>query len=175
MAACETLEGRVRETGRHRFFLPEHERACKLMSPVRDRVRDGAARAFVKNELAMRETMSEQARLLDTTKTQLAECQRERDRAAADDLPFVQREDYGDWRLKAVRAIDSANSMLADENKLAPFFEEDSGLRQALKAPSASLRRTLRDEDEEWERIERERAERQGLERSRRRSRGRSM
>ena len=175
VAACETLDDRVRETGRHRFFLPAHERACDLMSPVLYQIRDGAARAFVKNELAMREKMSEQARRLDTTKTQLAECQREREIAATDDLPFVQRGDYGAWRLKAARAINSANSMLADENKLAPFFEEDPGLRQALAGPSASLGRTMRDEDEEWERIERERAERQRLERSRSRSRGRSM
>ena len=175
VAACEALEDRVRETGRHRFFLPEHERACKLMSGGVYRIEDGAARAFVKNELAMREKMSEQARRLDSTKTQLAECQRERDRAAADDLPFVRRGDYGAWRLKAARAIDSANSMLADEKELAPFFENDPGLRRALEGPSASLGRTMRDEEEEWERIKQERAERQHLERSRSRSRGRSM
>ena len=175
VAACETLDDRVRETGRHRFFLPLHKIACDLMSRELYQIRDGAARAFVKNELAMREKMSEQARRLDTTKTQLAECQRSREIHAADDRPFVQRGDYGAWRLKAVRAINSANSMLADENKLAPFFEEDPGLRQALEAPSASLGRTMRDEEEEWERIKRERAERQRLERSHRRSRGRSM
>ncbi|MDE0390686.1 MAG: relaxase domain-containing protein [Rhodospirillales bacterium] len=175
VAACETLDDRVRETGRHRFFLPEHERACKLMSPVRDRIRDDAARAFVKDELAMRKTMSEQARRLDRTKTQLAECQRSREIYAEDDRPFVQRWNYGDWRSKAERAIDSANSILDDENKLAPFFEKDPGLRRALAAPSASLGRTMRDEDEEWERIRRERAEQQRLERSRSRSRGPSM
>ena len=49
VAACETLDDRVRETGRHRFFLPGHERACDLMSY---NVQDGAAKAFVKNELA---------------------------------------------------------------------------------------------------------------------------
>ena len=32
VAACETLDDRVRETGRHRFFLPGHKRACDLMS-----------------------------------------------------------------------------------------------------------------------------------------------
>ena len=65
--------------------------------------------------------------------------------------------------------------MLADEKKLAPFLEEDPGLRQALAAPSASLGRTLRGEDEEWERIKRERAEQQRLEQRRSRSRGLSM
>ena len=175
VAACEALDDRVRETGRHRFFLPEHERACELMSPVRYRIKDGAARAFVKDELAMRKKMSEQARRLDSTKTQLAECRRSREFHAADDRPFVQREDYGAWRLKAVRAIDSANSMLADEKELAPFFENDPGLRQALEAPSASLRRTLRDEDEEWQRIKRERAEEKQQQQRLRRSRGWSM
>ena len=77
VAACEILDDRVRETGRHRFFLPGHERACDLMSYS---VQDGAAKAFVKNELAMREKMSERAQLLDKTKTLLEECQQERDR-----------------------------------------------------------------------------------------------
>ena len=171
-AACETLEDRVRETGRHRFFLPEHERACDLMSYS---VQDGAAKAFVKNELAMREKMSDRARLLDKTKTLLEECQQERELAATDDLPFVRREDYGAWRLRAQLAVDNANSMLDDENKLAPFFKEEPGLRQALAAPSASLGRTMREEDEDWERIKQERAEQKRLERRRSRSQGISM
>ena len=172
VAACETLDDRVRETGRHRFFLPGHERACDLMSYS---VQDGAAKAFVKNELAMREKMSEQARLLNTTKTLLKDCQQERELAATDDLPFVRREDYGAWRLRAERAVDNANSMLDDENKLAPFFKEEPGLRQALAAPSASLGRTMREEDEDWERIKRERAEQKRLEQRRSRNQGLSM
>ena len=172
VAACEILDDRVRETGRHRFFLPEHERACDLMSYS---VQDGAAKAFVKNELAMREKMSEQARLLNTTKTLLKDCQQERELAATDDLPFVRREDYGAWRLRAERAVDNANSMLDDENKLAPFFKEEPGLRQALAAPSASLGRTMREEDEDWERIKRERAEQKRLEQRRSRNQGLSM
>ena len=172
VAACETVDDRVRETGRHRFFLPGHERACDLMSYS---VQDGAAKAFVKNELAMREKMSEQARLLNTTKTLLKDCQQERELAATDDLPFVRREDYGAWRLRAERAVDNANSMLDDENKLAPFFKEEPGLRQALAAPSASLGRTMREEDEDWERIKRERAEQKRLEQRRSRNQGLSM
>ena len=172
VAACETLDDRVQETGRHRFFLPEHERACDLMSYS---VQDGAAKAFVKNELAMREKMSEQARLLNTTKTLLKDCQQERELAATDDLPFVRREDYGAWRFRAERAVDNANSMLDDENKLAPFFKEEPGLRQALAAPSASLGRTMREEDEDWERIKRERAEQKRLEQRRSRNQGLSM
>ena len=54
----------------------------------------------MKNELAMREKMSDRAQLLDKTKTLLEECQQERDSTATDDLPFVQQENYGAWRLQ---------------------------------------------------------------------------
>ena len=172
VAACETLDDRVRETGRHRFFLPGHKRACDLMSYS---VQDGAAKAFVKNERAMREKMSERAQLLDKTKTLLEECRQERDRAATGDLPFVRQESYGAWRYKAQLAVDNAKSMLADEAGNAPFFEENPDLRQTLAAPSASLGRTMREEDEEWERIKRERAEQKRLEQRRSRSQGLSM
>ena len=171
VAACEILDDRVRETGRHRFFLPEHERACDLMSYS---VQDGAAKAFVKNELAMREKMSERAQLLDKTKTLLEECQQERDRAATDALPFVRQENYGAWRYKAQLAVDNAKSMLADEKELAPFFKENPGLRQTLAA-WRPLDRTMREEREDWERIKQERAEQKSLERRRSRSQGISM
>ena len=171
VAACETLDDRVRETGRHRFFLPGHERACDLMSYS---VQDGAAKAFVKNELAMREKMSDRAQLLDETKTLLEDCQQERDRAATDDLPFVRQENYGAWRYKAQLAVDNAKSMLADENKLAPFFKENPGLRQTLAA-WRPLDRTMREEREDWERIKQERAEQKRLEQRRSRSQGISM
>ena len=138
-------------------------------------VRHGAAKAFVKNELSMREKMSERAQLLDKTKTLLEECQQERDRTATDDLPFVQQKNYGAWRYKAQSAVDNAKSMLADEAGNAPFFKENPDLRQALAAPSASLGRTMREEDEDWERIKRERAEQKRLEQRRSRSQGISM
>ena len=174
VAACETLDDRVRETGRHRFFLPEHERACDLMSAELYRIQDGAAKAFVKNELAMREKMSERAQLLDKTKTLLEECQQERDRTATDALPFVQQENYGAWRYKALLAVDNAKSMLADEKELAPFFKENPDLRQTLAA-WRPLDRTMREEDEDWERIKRERVEQKRLEQRRSRSQGISM
>ena len=113
------------------FFLPGHERACDLMSYS---VQDGAAKAFVKNELAMREKMSDRAQLLDKTKTLLEDCQQKRDRAATGDLPFVRQESYGAWRYKAQLAVDNAKSMLADEAGNAPFFKENPGLRQTLAA-----------------------------------------
>ena len=171
VAACETLDDRVRETGRHRFFLPEHERACDLMSYS---VQDGAVKAFVKNELAMREKMSDRARLLDKTKTHLEECQQERDRAATGDLPFVRQEKYGAWRYKAQLAVDNAKSMLADEAGNAPFFKENPGLRQTLAA-WRPLDRTMWDEREDWERIKQERAEQKRLQQRRSRSQGISM
>ena len=174
VAACETVDDRVRETGRHRFFLPEHERACDLMSAEPYRIQDGAAKAFVKDELSMRKEMSERAQLLDKTKTLLEECQQERDRAATDDLPFVQRENYGAWRLRAERAVDNAKSILDDENKLALFFKENPDLRQTLAA-WRPLGRTMREEDEDWGRIKRERAEQKRLEQRRSRSQGISM
>ena len=174
VAACETLDDRVRETGRHRFFLREHERACDLMSAELYRIQDGAAKVFVKNELAMREKMSDRAQLLDKTKTLLEECQQERDRTATDDLPFVQQENYGAWRYKAQLAVDNAKSMLADEKELAPFFKEDPGLRQTLAA-WRPLDRTMREEREDWERIKQERAEQKRLEQRRSRSQGISM
>ena len=174
VAACETVDDRVRETGRHRFFLPEHERACDLMSAEPYRIQDGAAKAFVKDELSMRKEMSERAQLLDKTKTLLEECQQERDRAATDDLPFVQRENYGAWRLRAERAVDNAKSIVDDENKLALFFKENPDLRQTLAA-WRPLGRTMREEDEDWGRIKRERAEQKRLEQRRSRNQGISM
>ena len=99
----------------------------------------------MKNELAMREKMSERAQLLDKTKTLLEECQQERDRTATDDLPFVQQENYGAWRYKAQLAVDNAKSMLADEAGNAPFFKENPGLRQTLAA-WRPLGRTMREE-----------------------------
>ena len=176
VAACETLDDRVRETGRHRFFLPEHERACDLLSysVKSSSVRHDAAKTFVKNELSMREKMSERAQLLDKTKTLLEECQQERDRTATDDLPFVQRENYGAWRYKAQLAVDNAKSMLADEAGNAPFFKENPGLRQTLAA-WLPLDRTMRGEREDWERIKQERAEQKRLEQRRSRSQGISM
>ena len=137
-------------------------------------VRHGAASAFVKNELAMREKMSERAQLLDKTKTLLEECQQERDRAATDALPFVQQENYGAWRYKAQLAVDNAKSMLDDENKLALFFKDDPDLRQTLAA-WRPLDRTMRGEREDWGRIKRERAEQKQQEQRRDRSRGLSM
>ena len=174
VAACEILDDRIRETGRYRFFLPEHERACDLMSAERYQIQDGAAKAFVKNELAMREKMSDRAQLLDETKRLLEECRQERDRAATDALPFVQQENYGAWRFRAERAVGNAKSMLADEKELAPFFKENPDLRQTLAA-WRPLGQTMREEDEDWERIKRERAEQKRLERRRDRSQGISM
>jgi len=174
-AACEALNDRLRETDRHRFFLPEHERACELMSPVQYRTGDPAASEFVKRELSMRKRMSGDAQFVDRMRTMLAECRQERERAAANDVPFVQQERYGAWQYKAELAVGNAKSLLEDEENLAPFFKEDPTLRQALAGPVASIGQMLQDEKEEWERARRERAEQQRLARSRDRSEGMSM
>ena len=137
-------------------------------------VQDGAAKAFVKNELSMREKMSDRAQLLDKTKRLLEGCQQERDRAATGDLPFVRQENYGAWRYKAQLAVDNAKSMLADEAGNAPFFKENPDLRQTLAA-WRPLDWTMREEREDWERIKQERAEQKRLEQRRSRSQGISM
>ena len=84
------------------------------MAPLRYRIKDGAAKAFLRDELAMREEMGEQARRLDTTKTLLEECRQKRALAATDERPFVQQWDYGRWRSRAERAVENAGEMLAD-------------------------------------------------------------
>ena len=61
--AWEALEDRLRETGRHRFFLTEHRDACRVMANARG-VRDRKARAFIGNELRLRERMGKDAKEL---------------------------------------------------------------------------------------------------------------
>ncbi len=174
-AACEILEERTRETGRHRFFLPEHKIACDLMSPVQYLVEDDAASKFVKNELAMREDMTFEAGRLDRVKELLQSSMRERELAATHSLPFVRQEGYGTWRSLAEWAVDNAKEMLADEKDLAPLFKEDPSLGQVLADASAALDRTMQDERGEWERIRRERSEKEQQEQRRDRSQGFSM
>ena len=76
-------------------------------------------------------------------------------------------------RYKAQLAVDNAKSMLADENKLAPFFKETRifgrrSPRGAARPDDAGRRRGLG-------RIKRERAEQKQQEQRRDRSRGLSM
>ena len=102
--AWEALEDRVRETGRHRFFLPEHERACRLMADARG-VRDGKARAFVGNELRLRERMGRDAKALKDAVGRLRDCNARREAARAGELPFVRQEGYGQWWADAWGAL----------------------------------------------------------------------
>ena len=138
------------------------------------RIQDGAVKAFVKNELAMREKMSGPGSTAgqdeDAARGVPAGTRSHCDRRP----PVVQQENYGAWRFRAERAVGNAKSMLADEKELAPFFKENPGLRQTLAA-WRPLDRTMREEDEGWERIKRERAEQKRLEQRRDRSRGISM
>ena len=156
-AEWEKLEDRVRETGSHRFFLPEHESACARMDRVYPR--DDVAHRFVNDELGMRERMGRQAERLDDVKNRLTECALERGRAVRQDIRFVRQEGYADWRFRAERVVEAANEILAYEGEYAPHFAQDPKLRETVRTMSAALGRSLASESAEWERIQEERIE----------------
>ena len=156
-AEWEKLEDRVRETGSHRFFLPEHESACARMDRVYPR--DDVAHRFVKDELGMRERMGRQVERLDDVANRLTECALERGRAVRQDIPFLRQESYADWRFRAERVVEAANEILAYEGEYAPHFAQDPKLRETVRTMSAALGRSLAGESPEWERIGEERIE----------------
>ena len=160
-AGWEKLEDRIRETGRHRFFVPEHKMLCEQMSHVRHRVGDTATRQFVDGELAMREGMSGKAKRLDDVAGRLRDCVGERTEAEARDRPTVQQVGYSGWRHRAGSAVADAKTILAGEKEYALHFDHNPGLRKTLETLSAALERPLREESAEWNSIrsERERAE----------------
>ena len=180
VSGWEKLDERVRETGRHRFFLPEHERVCELMSGAYSR--DARARELLYDEPAMRMEMSSQAESLDTVKSQLQECDREREHAQARERPFVRQESYEGWRYRAESAVEGTKTVLAKGRKCAPHFDENPDLRETLKTLSGALDRSLRGESAEWDRIkserqriEEEREQSQDKSRGRDRSKGRGF
>ena len=138
VSGWEKLDERVRETGRHRFFLPEHERVCALMSGAY--CRDARARELLYDEPAMRKEMSSQAESLDTVKSQLQECVREREDAQAQGRPLVRQESYEGRRYWAELAVKEAKTVLAEERKYAPHFNENPNLRETLKNPVGGAR-----------------------------------
>ena len=93
VAEWEKLEDRVRETGTHRYFLPEHGRLCEAMDRVYPR--DEVAHRFVNEDLDLRKRMTRQAERLDIAAKELGECVEERRSAEARNLPFVRQEGQG--------------------------------------------------------------------------------
>ena len=172
VSGWEKLDERVRETGRDRFFLPEHERVCELMSRAHHDIKDGRAWRFVADELGMREEMSSQAESLDTLKSQLQEHVREREHAQAQDQPFVRQKRYEGRRYWAELTVEEAKTVLAEGRKYAPHFNENPNLRETLKTLSGALDRSLRSESPEWELIK---SERQRIEMERQQSQDKSQ
>ena len=166
----EKVDERVRKTGRHRFFLPEHERVCELMS--RAYSMDPGAQQLLYDEPAMRMEMNRQAEWLGTLESRLQECVRERELAQKQERPFVRQENYAFQRYWAETAVEGANTVLAQGRKYAPHFNENPNLRETLKTLSGALDRSLRSESPEWERIQ---SERQRIEMERQQSRDRSQ
>ena len=167
VAGWEKLEDRVRETGAHRYFLPEHGRLCEAVDLLYPR--DDVAHRFANGEMALRKDMTLRAEELDLTAKRLEECARERGRAEAGDVPFVQQEGYAEWRFRAELAVGRARGILSERKEYAPHFERDPKRAKTLETLSAGLDRTLRNEGAEWDRIRNERAERerhQNLDRS---------
>ena len=97
--AWEAVEDRVRETGRHRYFLDEHQTAWIRTSLWPGSIRGEAARRFVKEEAALRERMDAREGRLRGAADRLRACAAERE-AAPGGTPFVERAGYGEWRAR---------------------------------------------------------------------------
>ena len=158
-ARWEELDNRVRETGGHRYFLPEHGELCRDMSRMSTFVKDEAAWDFMVGERDMRERMDMQAKRLEEAAGGLRDCAAERANVETRGAAFVHHPDYPDWRIRAERAVGQATEILADRRTYAPHFERDPDLARTLLTASAKIGWALRDEGAEWERIRDERAE----------------
>ena len=101
----ETLEDRVRETGRHRFFLPEHESACRSMSVAPNLIRDDAARSFVLDEIQLRDRMTKREKRLQDVAQGLRDRRAEREVLQAGGGPVVEQEGYGRWEGELLPAL----------------------------------------------------------------------
>ena len=171
--AWEAVEDRVRETGRHRYFLDEHHTAWIQTSLWPGSIRGDAARRFVKEEAALRERMDAREGRLKGVADRLRACAAERE-AAPDGVPFVERAGYGGWRARAREAVQDAARILGEREAFALHFAERPGLEAELGELSSALGRAMDGESAEWERIEAERArveaERERIERERRRA-----
>ena len=170
--AWEAVEDRVRETGRHRYFLDEHHTAWIQTSLWPGSIRGDAAWRFVKEEAALRGRMDAREGRLRGAADRLRACAAERE-AAPDGPPFVERAGYGGWRARAHEAVQDAARILGEREAFALHFAERPGLEAELGELSSALGRAMDGESAEWERIEagraRVEAERERIERERRR------
>ena len=170
-AGWEALRDRVSETGRHRFFLPEHERLCVAMSAQSWSVKDPGAARFIRNELALREEMTRQAERLDRVAGELRESVEKREEAAKSEVPFVRQEGYGDWLHPAGNAVNEAKAMLRDR-KYDVHFDNRPGLKDTLRDMSDRIDRQLGAERAQWQELQRQRI---ATEERQSQSRGRGM
>ena len=150
--AWEALEDRLRETGRHRFFLTEHERACRLMADARN-VRDGKAQAFMGRELRLRKRMDREAKELHDVVGRLRDCDARRGAAEAGEVPFVRQEGYGQWWADAWDALQDAKPLLERKKDLALHFADNPGLGADLEALTAAFEEVLPGEREQRRRV----------------------
>ena len=171
--AWEALEDRLRETGRHRFFLTEHERACRLMADARN-VRDGKAQAFMGRELRLRKRMGKEAKELHDVVGRLRECNARREEAQAGEVPFVRQEGYGQWWADAWDALQDAKPLLERKKDLALHFADDPDLGEDLETLAAAFEEVLPGEREQRRRVlaeevreEQSQAQRRNMSRSR--------
>ena len=172
--AWEALEGRLRETESHRFFLPEHERACRLMPDARS-IKNVKARAFVGNELRLRERMSKEAKQLDDAVGKLRDCQARREAAEAGETPFVRQEGYGSWWVDARDALQAAKPLLERKKDFSPHFAHDPGLGEDLETLTRRFEEVLPVEREQRRRVLAERVDEEHREQRQRMSRDRGF
>ena len=159
VAGWEALQDRVRETGQHRFFLPEHEKLCSRMSSWEtDYVKDADARQFMRNELDLHKEMTLEAERLDRVAQSLQESLDKREQAERSETPFVRQEGYDTWRYRAENAVNGAREILRD-GKYEVHFENRPGLRDSLRDKSFGIERQLDAERAQWEDLQRERSQ----------------
>ena len=156
--AWEELRNRIRETGQHRFFLPEHERLCDRMSRDSWSVKDSDAHRFMWNELNLREEMTRQAERLDRVAQSLQESLDRREQAEQSETSFVRQEGYETWRYRAENAVSGAQEILRD-GKYDVHFENRPGLRDTLRDRCFGIERQLDTERAQWEDLQRERSQ----------------
>ena len=113
---------------------------------------DEKARAFVANELRLRERMSKEAEQLHDVVGRLRDCQARRETAEAGELPFPAQKGYGAWWADAWGAAGDAKPLLERKQDLAPHFAEDPGLGEDLETLTRAFDRVLPGEREEWRR-----------------------